>query len=133
MFAIHAPAKVNLYLHVGPPNADGRHPLDSLVVFADANASDRISFEPGGNELKFAVTGLRDAGSVGPEGHNLVIRAVRQIEQATGATVSGSAGAAPIVEPGPCNRGGKGAYGSGKATSFDLLSPNGFSCDPERH
>ncbi|MCA6231534.1 MAG: 4-(cytidine 5'-diphospho)-2-C-methyl-D-erythritol kinase, partial [Phenylobacterium sp.] len=30
-----APAKVNLYLHVGPPGADGYHPLDSLMVFAD--------------------------------------------------------------------------------------------------
>lgn len=30
-----APAKINLTLHVGPPNANARHPLDSLVVFAD--------------------------------------------------------------------------------------------------
>jgi 4-diphosphocytidyl-2-C-methyl-D-erythritol kinase len=28
-----APAKVNLSLRVGPPQADGRHPLDSLVAF----------------------------------------------------------------------------------------------------
>jgi 4-diphosphocytidyl-2-C-methyl-D-erythritol kinase len=30
-----APAKVNLYLHVGPPAADGYHPVSSLMVFAD--------------------------------------------------------------------------------------------------
>lgn len=30
-----APAKVNLTLGVGPAQANGRHPLDSLVVFAD--------------------------------------------------------------------------------------------------
>ena len=30
-----APAKVNLFLHVGPPGADGYHPLASLAVFAD--------------------------------------------------------------------------------------------------
>ncbi len=30
-----APAKVNLFLHVGPPQADGYHPLCSLMVFAD--------------------------------------------------------------------------------------------------
>src|SRR6185295_1780062 len=38
-----APAKVNLYLHVGAPGAGGLHPLDSLVVFADTRAADRIS------------------------------------------------------------------------------------------
>jgi 4-diphosphocytidyl-2-C-methyl-D-erythritol kinase len=38
-----APAKVNLYLHVGAPLAGGLHPLDSLVLFADTRAADRIS------------------------------------------------------------------------------------------
>nr|WP_292102402.1 4-(cytidine 5'-diphospho)-2-C-methyl-D-erythritol kinase [Brevundimonas sp.] len=36
-----APAKVNLFLHVGPPGADGYHPLVSLAVFADVG--DRVS------------------------------------------------------------------------------------------
>jgi 4-diphosphocytidyl-2-C-methyl-D-erythritol kinase len=30
-----APAKVNLFLHVGPPSADGFHPIASLMAFAD--------------------------------------------------------------------------------------------------
>ena len=30
-----APAKVNLFLHVGPPAADGYHPIASLMAFAD--------------------------------------------------------------------------------------------------
>jgi 4-diphosphocytidyl-2-C-methyl-D-erythritol kinase len=38
-----APAKVNLYLHVGSPGAGGLHPVDSLVVFADMRAADRVS------------------------------------------------------------------------------------------
>src|SRR5690348_17233481 len=38
-----APAKVNLYLHVGPPGPGGLHPVDSLVMFADMRAADRIS------------------------------------------------------------------------------------------
>ncbi len=38
-----APAKVNLYLHVGAPGPGGLHPLDSLVVFADTRAADRVS------------------------------------------------------------------------------------------
>jgi 4-diphosphocytidyl-2-C-methyl-D-erythritol kinase len=38
-----APAKVNLYLHVGAPGAGGMHPVDSLVMFADTRAADRIT------------------------------------------------------------------------------------------
>jgi 4-diphosphocytidyl-2-C-methyl-D-erythritol kinase len=38
-----APAKVNLYLHVGAPTAGGLHPVDSMVIFADTRAADRIS------------------------------------------------------------------------------------------
>ena len=30
-----APAKLNLYLHVGAPGEDGYHPLCSLMAFAD--------------------------------------------------------------------------------------------------
>jgi 4-diphosphocytidyl-2-C-methyl-D-erythritol kinase len=32
---VFAPAKINLTLEVGPPRADGRHPLQSVVMFAD--------------------------------------------------------------------------------------------------
>jgi 4-diphosphocytidyl-2-C-methyl-D-erythritol kinase len=39
-----APAKINLFLHVGPLEADGYHPLASLVVFADVG--DRLTVEP---------------------------------------------------------------------------------------
>ncbi len=41
-----APAKVNLYLHVGSSGPGGLHPLDSLVMFADSRAADRISAKP---------------------------------------------------------------------------------------
>lgn len=41
-----APAKVNLYLHVGRPGPGGLHPVDSLVMFADARAADRVSVRP---------------------------------------------------------------------------------------
>ena len=37
-----APAKVNLYLHVGTPGPGGLHPVDSLVMFADTRAADRV-------------------------------------------------------------------------------------------
>ena len=39
-----APAKVNLFLHVGPVDADGFHPLASLVAFADIG--DRVTVRP---------------------------------------------------------------------------------------
>lgn len=89
MFEIHAPAKVNLYLHVAAPRADGRHPLDSLVVFADAGASDRLRFEPGGTGLDFQVTNLSDGVDIGPPEANLVVRAVRALENHTGKLISG--------------------------------------------
>ena len=64
-----APAKVNLYLHVGSPGAGGLHPVDSLVVFADTRAADRISARsapfmqlsvegPGAKQLKSAPNNL---------------------------------------------------------------------------
>ena len=89
MFAIHAPAKVNLYLHVGPPRSDGRHPLDSLVIFTDKRASDRLTFTPGGDGLHFSVSGDANSDQIGPADDNLVVRAVRQIEGASGCRIKG--------------------------------------------
>jgi 4-diphosphocytidyl-2-C-methyl-D-erythritol kinase len=40
-----ARAKVNLYLHVGPPGDDGYHPIASLMVFADVG--DHVRFVEG--------------------------------------------------------------------------------------
>lgn len=70
-----APAKVNLFLHVGPLAADGYHPLASLMVFADIG--DRVSVQPSESPA-FEVTG--------PFGHliedgpdNLVVQAARAL------------------------------------------------------
>ncbi|MEQ1608565.1 MAG: 4-(cytidine 5'-diphospho)-2-C-methyl-D-erythritol kinase [Hyphomonadaceae bacterium] len=87
-----APAKVNLYLHVGPSGPGGLHPLDSLVVFADTRAADRISARPapqlslrvegpGAKQLKnapnnltlAAAMALRDACERGGLGAGLVL------------------------------------------------------------
>src|SRR4051812_49149866 len=72
-----APAKVNLFLHVGAPNsgpggADGYHPLCSLMVFADVG--DTVSARPG--EGRVTVRGPFAAG-VGRESDNLILKAVR--------------------------------------------------------
>ncbi len=72
-----APAKVNLFLHVGAPGPDGYHPLCSLMVFADVG--DRVSLAPA-EALDFALTGpfARDlAGG----GDNLVQRAALALLQ----------------------------------------------------
>ena len=69
--------KVNLTLHVGPPKANGRHDLVSLVVFPDVVA-DLVSVRPA-ERFAFHMSGPR-AGSVGVcEDDNLVIRAARAL------------------------------------------------------
>ena len=80
-----APAKVNLFLHVGPLEADGYHPLASLVVFADVG--DRLTVEPA-ERLSLTVTGPF-AGALEGEGDNLVLRAVRALGAAAGVAQPG--------------------------------------------
>ena len=75
-----APAKVNLFLHVGPPEADGYHPLASLVAFADVG--DRLTVEPAA-QLSLSVAGPF-AGGLSDQGDNLVLRAVRALALAAG-------------------------------------------------
>jgi 4-diphosphocytidyl-2-C-methyl-D-erythritol kinase len=75
-----APAKVNLFLHVGPLEADGYHPLASLVVFADVG--DGLTVEPA-ERLSLTVTGPF-AGALEGEGDNLVLRAVRALGAVAG-------------------------------------------------
>lgn len=67
-----APAKVNLFLHVGAPGADGYHPLCSLMAFADIG--DQVAMELG--EGRLTVNGPF-AGALGRESDNLIIQAVR--------------------------------------------------------
>ena len=65
-----ARAKVNLFLHVGRPGADGYHDISSLMVFADVG--DWVTLRSG--ESGFAVTGPFASG-LASEGDNLVTRA----------------------------------------------------------
>jgi 4-diphosphocytidyl-2-C-methyl-D-erythritol kinase len=75
-----APAKVNLFLHVGPLEADGYHPLSSLVAFADVG--DQVTVERA-DRLSLAVTGPFSRALEG-EGDNLVLRAMRALGAAAG-------------------------------------------------
>jgi 4-diphosphocytidyl-2-C-methyl-D-erythritol kinase len=66
-----APAKVNLFLHVGALEPDGRHLLCSLMVFADIG--DRLAVRPA-DALELRIEGPFAAGlTAGPD--NLVMRA----------------------------------------------------------
>ena len=70
-----APAKINLFLHVGGPRADGYHPLCSLMVFADVG--DRVSVAQA-EALACQVRGPF-AGDLAGEGDNLILRAARAL------------------------------------------------------
>jgi len=70
-----APAKVNLFLHVGAPTADGYHPIASLMVFADVG--DVVAIQPS-EAPDFEITGPFGAGLAADDG-NLVARAARAL------------------------------------------------------
>jgi len=67
-----APAKVNLFLHVGPLGADGYHPICSLVTFADVGDVVRLRPAP---ENSFSIEGPFADALAGDEAGNLVARA----------------------------------------------------------
>lgn len=66
-----AQAKINLWLHVAPPSADGFHPLHSLMVFADVGDLLRLAAAPSDT---FSITGPF-ADGLATETDNLVLRA----------------------------------------------------------
>jgi 4-diphosphocytidyl-2-C-methyl-D-erythritol kinase len=65
-----APAKINLFLHVGPLGADGYHPVCSLMSFADVGDVVRLAHAP---EMAFEASGPF-AEQLGG-GDNLVVKA----------------------------------------------------------
>lgn len=80
-----APAKVNLWLHVGRRRRDGYHDLASLIVFAldaqdevTAAPSDGLTLEVAGPEADMLTASL-PAG-----GENLVLKAARALADAAG-------------------------------------------------
>jgi 4-diphosphocytidyl-2-C-methyl-D-erythritol kinase len=78
--ALHsaATAKINLFLHVGYARADGYHPIESLVAFADCG--DELRFSPGGNAFSINVTGPY-AKHAGEHENNLVLKAARALKK----------------------------------------------------
>jgi 4-diphosphocytidyl-2-C-methyl-D-erythritol kinase len=84
-----APAKVNLYLHVAAPDARGYHPLRSLVAFADIGDEIRLLPAPleGDPKPRLAIDGLFSTG-LGAGEDNLIMKAVRRFEDATGVNIA---------------------------------------------
>ncbi|MEN0078999.1 MAG: 4-(cytidine 5'-diphospho)-2-C-methyl-D-erythritol kinase [Pseudomonadota bacterium] len=72
-----AAAKVNLFLHVGPARTDGRHPLDSLVVFAGREACDVLDVAEGPAD-RLEVSGPF-AGALDDPAENLVSAALSRL------------------------------------------------------
>lgn len=65
---VHCPAKLNLFLEVGPPRPDGFHPIDS--VFQCVSLEDELLVEPAPDgEIRLEEEGIDDGGE------NLVRRA----------------------------------------------------------
>lgn len=75
-----ASAKVNLFLHVGAPAADGYHPLCSLMVFADLG--DRVGLTDA-DGAGFTLRGPH-AQALAGEADNLVLRAARALAAQAG-------------------------------------------------
>jgi 4-diphosphocytidyl-2-C-methyl-D-erythritol kinase len=71
-----APAKINLFLHVGERRADGFHPLQSLAVFTDLG--DELNFAPAAG-LSLALDGPF-AKTLSAESDNLVVRAAHALK-----------------------------------------------------
>lgn len=79
---VFAPAKINLFLHVGDRRDDGYHTLQSLVAFTEAG--DEICAEAA-DDLSLVMDGPF-AGALADETDNLVLRSARAL--AAGACVA---------------------------------------------
>lgn len=81
---IHAPVKINLYLHITGRRDDGYHEVDTLIAFTDFG--DEISAAPS-DSLKVSADG--PFASELPEGQgNLVVRAVEALRHTAGEITS---------------------------------------------
>jgi 4-diphosphocytidyl-2-C-methyl-D-erythritol kinase len=77
---VFAPAKINLTLQVGRPRADGLHPLQSIVTFADVGD---VVEAAESDTLSLSIEG-EFAEGLAADDSNLVIRAARALADAAG-------------------------------------------------
>ena len=77
MIRVAAPAKINLFLHIGERRPDGFHDLQSLIGFTEAG--DQLDISPSA-ELSLAVVGPF-ARALPASDDNLVLKAARALRQ----------------------------------------------------
>jgi 4-diphosphocytidyl-2-C-methyl-D-erythritol kinase len=82
---VFAPAKINLFLHVGEKRADGYHALQSLVCFAEIGDDLTIFAD---DDLSLLQKG-EFAGALPAGDGNLVLKAARTFAAVTGRNASG--------------------------------------------
>jgi 4-diphosphocytidyl-2-C-methyl-D-erythritol kinase len=87
MVSVAAPAKINLFLHVGERRDDGFHELKSLVAFTQA--ADRLELAPA-DELSVQISGPF-AKNLSSGDDNLVLRAARVLTDRNGKAAQGAA------------------------------------------
>ena len=80
---VFAPAKINLFLHVGAKRADGFHALESLAAFTEVG--DKLTFAPA-KTLSLRAEGPF-AGKLPPHEDNLIIKAARALGGERGASI----------------------------------------------
>jgi 4-diphosphocytidyl-2-C-methyl-D-erythritol kinase len=81
---VHAPAKINLCLHVGARRTDGFHELESLVAFTEFG--DELGFVLGRfNALSMSIHGPF-ADSLSGNGDNLILKAARLLAETVSVT-----------------------------------------------
>jgi 4-diphosphocytidyl-2-C-methyl-D-erythritol kinase len=84
---VFAPAKINLTIEVGAPRADGLHPLQSIVTFADVG--DVVEAQEA-ETLSLTIKG-EFAADLSVDDDNLVLRAARALAAAASITSPGAA------------------------------------------
>lgn len=120
-----APAKLNLDLLVTARRADGRHELDSLVVFCEL--ADRVELRPA-RGFSLEVSGpTAEAVPTGPD--NLVLRAARLLAESAGVSIGA---AISLHKEIPVAAGLGGGSADAAATLRGLRRLWGLALDDER-
>jgi len=86
-FKVRTPGKINLSLLVGPPCGDGYHPICTL--FAPVNLFDTMSFSLSAGPRSGRKRGISVRCGNIPQEKNLVMRAIRVVEEESGWYLSG--------------------------------------------